>query len=294
MQNRPYIEFKKQRELGEILSDTFNFVRLEFKSFFGTFIKIVGPYLLVLVLFIGGYFYYLNSLVSYINIESEFAAFDAITMLFLFLGLFVSSICFLITSKASVLFYIKSYIENKGSVEFQEVRKSVYKNFWSFLGLMLLIWLASIFAIALCFFPYIYIWPIMTLTYCVMVFEEQTIMDSFQYPFKLIKDNWWITFATLLIVGIIVGILGGVLQVPAFLYSIIRSAAIVIEADAETMPQLYDPIQIILSIFGYLFQYLCTAMIVVSTAFIFFNLNEKKNFTGTMERIQNLGKEDNN
>ena len=38
-----YIEFKKQRELGDILTDTFAFLRSEFKPFFTTFFKIVGP-----------------------------------------------------------------------------------------------------------------------------------------------------------------------------------------------------------------------------------------------------------
>ena len=30
MQNKTYIEFKKQRELGEILTDSFNFIKFEF------------------------------------------------------------------------------------------------------------------------------------------------------------------------------------------------------------------------------------------------------------------------
>ena len=45
-----YIEFKKQRELGEILSDSFVFIRNEFKPFLGTILKIVGPYILVIFL----------------------------------------------------------------------------------------------------------------------------------------------------------------------------------------------------------------------------------------------------
>jgi hypothetical protein len=47
--NSNYIEFKKQRELGEILSDTFAFFRNEFKPFFTTFFEIVGPFLSAMV-----------------------------------------------------------------------------------------------------------------------------------------------------------------------------------------------------------------------------------------------------
>jgi len=48
--NNPFIELKKKRELGDILSDTFAFLRSQFKPFFSTFLKIVGPYLLVITL----------------------------------------------------------------------------------------------------------------------------------------------------------------------------------------------------------------------------------------------------
>ena len=53
-----YIEFKKKRELGEVLSDTFAFLRSQFKPFFTTFFKIVGPYLLVMMICLGLYMYF--------------------------------------------------------------------------------------------------------------------------------------------------------------------------------------------------------------------------------------------
>ena len=37
-----FIEFKKKRELGDVLSDTFAFLRSQFKPFFNVFLKIVG------------------------------------------------------------------------------------------------------------------------------------------------------------------------------------------------------------------------------------------------------------
>lgn len=55
--NNDYIEFKKQRELGSILSDTFAFLRSQFKPFFGTYFKIVGPYLVIMLIASGFYLY---------------------------------------------------------------------------------------------------------------------------------------------------------------------------------------------------------------------------------------------
>ena len=44
------IEFKKERELGTILSDTFKFLRLEGKNLFGYILRIAGPALFILVI----------------------------------------------------------------------------------------------------------------------------------------------------------------------------------------------------------------------------------------------------
>jgi hypothetical protein len=44
------IIFKKERELGEILSDTFKFLRLEGKELFGYIFRIAGPALVIMVI----------------------------------------------------------------------------------------------------------------------------------------------------------------------------------------------------------------------------------------------------
>jgi len=46
---------------------------------------------------------------------------------------------------------------------------------------------------------------------------------------------------------------------------------------------------IILTALGLIVQYLMQILIVITTVFVYFNLNEKKNFTGTMETIESIG-----
>ena len=48
MQNN-YINFKKERDLGAIISDTFSFIREEYKTIFRLYLKHVGWLLLLLV-----------------------------------------------------------------------------------------------------------------------------------------------------------------------------------------------------------------------------------------------------
>ena len=62
MENHSYIEFKEERDLGSILSDTFKFLRENWKSYFLTVLKICGPALLVFMTAFGFYMYSFSGL----------------------------------------------------------------------------------------------------------------------------------------------------------------------------------------------------------------------------------------
>lgn len=292
MDSTPYIEFKKQRELGEILTDSFNFIKFEFKSFFGTLLKIVGPYLFATMVFLGFYFYSFNGLFSF-DIQSQGPEINPILLISALLGLMVSAIATYGLTQATVLFYIKSYTDNKGKIDYDQIKKEAYQNFWSFIGLSFLVGLAIMAGLFLCIIPGIYLYPPLMLSFSILVFMGKGVGDSFQYGFTLIKDNWWITFATLLVLGILIGIIGYIFQIPAVIYLWIKMGVFSGEMDAESMGGgIIDPIYILLNILAYAVQFILQTVSLVAAALIFFDLNEKKNFTGTFERIQNLGKKE--
>ena len=114
--------------------------------------------------------------------------------------------------------------------------------------------------------------------------------EAYQYGFTLIKDNWWTTFATLLVLLIIIGVIGYIFQIPAVIYLWIKMGVFSGEIDAESMTDIFDPVYLILNLLAYLVQFVLQTVTLVASAMIFFDLNEKKNFTGTFERIQNIGK----
>lgn len=115
-------------------------------------------------------------------------------------------------------------------------------------------------------------------------------MESYQYSFTLIKENWWITFATLFVIYIIVAIASYAFSLPTIIYSWIKMGVFSGEMDAENFNVFNDPIYLLLNILSTLVQFLMNIIFLVATSLIFFNLNEKKNFTGTFERIESLGK----
>ncbi|MCL6266461.1 hypothetical protein [Flagellimonas myxillae] len=285
-----YIEFKKQRELGEILSDTFGFMRNQYKPFFGSILKIVGPYLVVMLITLGFYYYFIGDMFAF-NIETSNESFNPLMTALVFILFFVAIIAAYVMAQATVLFYIKSYANNQGVIDFDEIKKNVYTHFWSFIGLGLLVGISLAVGFMLCVIPGIYLYPVLALSFSVMVFNQKGVSEAYGYSFTLIKDNWWITFATFFVIGIIVGIAGYAFNIPAYIYMMVRMGTLAGEVDPVGMAGgIFDPIYIILNLLSVSVQFLLNLITLVASVLIYFNLNEKKNFTGTYERIENLGK----
>lgn len=286
-----YIEFKKQRELGDILSDTFAFIRSQFRPFFTTFFKIVGPYLLVMLIALGLYMYFVGDSFNALMLGSSSSeAADFATMFIVGLLYVVSAIIVYTMSQSTVLHYIKSYANGKGQINEEEIRSEVYQQFGSFIGLGFLVGISVIVGILICCIPGIYLWVPLALSFSILVFDRKNATDSYGYSFTLVKDEWWITFATLLVITIIVAIASYAFAIPAAIYQWFKMGIFSGEMDAESMTDLFrDPVYLLLNMIGTIAQFLLNLISVVAGALIYFNLNEKKNFTGTYERIQNLG-----
>src|SRR5699024_10236922 len=122
MQNNEIINFRKERELGDIITDSFKFIRQNYKILSKILLKIVGPVMLLFVLSYTAYNYLiLDGSTGFFDVQmekhveeliSQFAVTTLLGMLFmlvitfLFYGLFY----------AAINFSIQSYIENNGEI----------------------------------------------------------------------------------------------------------------------------------------------------------------------------------
>ena len=286
-----YIEFKKQRELGDILSDTFAFLRAEFKPFFTTYLKIVGPFLLVMILALAAYLYFVGDKVSFMVASPDNLNTNLATIIIIGLVYIISITAVYTMSQSTVLHYIKSYSNGKGAIDTQLIQKEVYGSFWSFLGLGIMVGLSVMVGFICCIIPGIYLYVPLALAFSIMVFNRMGASDAYSYSFTLVKDEWWMTFATFFVIGIIVAIASYVFAVPAAIYQWMKMGIFSGEMDAEGMLDIFkDPVYILLNIVATIGKFLLNLISVIAGVFIYFNLNEKKNFTGTYERIENLGK----
>lgn len=289
---KPFIEFKKQRDFGLLLSDTFGFIRNEFKPFISTVFTISGPALVLFVISLAFYTYTVGDIFNFDIYSNDVGNFsNPFLIIMAGLAYIISAILAYIFSASSALHYIKSYIENNGVVNLAEVKDNVYQTFWGYLGLGVLKWITLVFAMVLCFFPVLYAMVPMFIVFCIYIFESRRgATDAYSYSFYLINEDFWLSLGTIIVLGILMYILSLTFAIPTLIYTYAKMGIFSGEVDVANMDLFTDPIYILLNILATLFQLLLNLILVVASALLYFHLNEKKNFTGTYERISNIGK----
>lgn len=296
MQNpNELIIFKKEREFGELISDTFAFVKQNYKSLFKVIIKVAGPIMLLMVVsyliynfvIFGGNSPFSNNFdIIFENISERYT----ITFLIGILFMMVVSILFYAIFYATINYSILSYIENNGEINIEEVSEQVRAKWSSFFGLTFVTGIMLIFGLILCFLPGIYISVPLSLTFAIMVFKNLDVSDSISYSFKLVKRNWWVSFFTLIVMFIFYNIIVSIFQIPATIYTMVK--VMTVDGSSTGIFSLNDFsswIMLITSGIVSLIQFFLFGFIVVTSSFIYFNLDEKLNRTGAMESIDRLG-----
>ncbi len=282
MQNQ-YIEFKKHRELGEIISVTFKFLRENYKPLFKSITQAVGP---TFILLIAALAYYTYSVAG-----SPLAAMEGNSGEFLipFFILAVTLMLFYASLYGTILHYIKSYIENKGMVDEAEIKSGAQED----LGKLFLVFILSAIIVftglILFIIPGIYLMVPLSLVAAVLVFNKMTLGDSISYGFSLVKDHWWTTFFSLLVIWLLVYVIGLVFQLPLIIYTFMKMFTVAQEGSLADPLSYSDWVFILLNVLSSVIQYLLSSIFVIALAFIYFNLNEHKNLTGTYETIDKLG-----
>lgn len=298
MEQTNYINFKKERELGEVITDTFAFIRQNYKVLFQIYTKVLWPVLLLMFLGIGYYTYVTIFMGEDLMALSQSSARPS-DVFSIFSGIFIASIILLIASwfyyaflYGSYQYAVNSYIQNNGEIKIEEVKEGLKHNWGSFLGVSFLASLLTFIGTMLCVVPGIYVMVPFTLLFSIMVFYKMGVSESITYSFSLIKGNWWITFFTIIVISIIYAIITYVFNLPAIIYALVKTMVSAQEGSLADSSFAFDWIYSLISMIASLVQYLLYPIIIVATIFIFFNLDEKKNQTGTYETIDSLGKKD--
>jgi hypothetical protein len=281
--NKEIIEFKKERDLSSIITDAFKFIRLEGKQFFLTILKTA---LIPIVIAAIAMIYYMTTMSSFNPNDSS----NIISTLLSVLVMMIAYLAAFIFINLAGMNYIKSYVDNKGIINKDDISKNTKEKFWSFTGFGILSALIFFASAMLCFLPVFYTWTVLSLGGSILVFENETAGATIGKCFTFIKGHFWETFGVLSVIGILVSILGYIFSIPAVIYQLLQTGVGNVNTDPTQVFSLFkDPIYLILNLIALIGQLAFYAITIVANVFIYFDINEQKNATGTIEKIQNLG-----
>jgi hypothetical protein len=272
------VDFKQSRDFGQLVNDTFVFVKQNWKP--------LGKALFIIC----GFFIAVGMVVNVFNQVRIFGEIGTTQpRVGNILGpLYFLNILFSIASYTLIglttFSYISLYIEKNGtSPSTEEVWSYVKYYFWRFLGSQIALGILVMIGFVLCGIPGIYLFPIVMIMQAMIIFENASLGYVFDRGFKLIKENWWTTFGAFVIIGIAVYALFMLLVLPL---SIVTGASMAVSKSGTPLPFV-----ILMSVLGHALQ-IVTALFYIVTAFAYYSLVEKKEGASLLDKVNTIGQND--
>ena len=213
------IRFRKQRDLGVVISDSFDFLKQEAKPIF----RMIGIYVLpFVILYAGAQVYFQRNVLSQFDLTNQeslmadIGPFYLNLFMFMFFGLFVQSL--LVGTYYS---YLEAYIKHgRGNFQLADISSSFFSNSLLALGANFLFAVIIFFGVMMCIVPGIYFANTFSLMLFIFIFEKKGISDAMSRSWKLVNSGWWNTLL-LNIIGIaIFYLVSMVLSIPTLIMGV--------------------------------------------------------------------------
>ena len=288
------INFKQERDFGDLFNATFSFIGQEFKQLGTAILYFVVPFLLLSAIAATFYSLHLQQTMRSLMHEGNqpFAVFTAWSSIPGYVGIFILFSAVSTTMMFGTVYsYIKLYVEKgSGNFSLNDVWMMVTNNFLKiFLGLIVSGLIVGV-GLVLCVIPGIYFWVALSILFCLMMFEEMNLGNSISRSMKLINKKWWFTFGLFLVTGIMLYILEILISIPSAMMGLksIFTNFGQIKAGQNPLQNLSLGFYIVASITN-LVKHLLTVIPVVLTAFLYFSLVEKIEKPSLIEKIDQIG-----
>ncbi len=279
------IELRKIRDFGENFNDTFQFIRQEFKPLLLTFLAISGIFILGQSIFSGIYqkdsFGVFDDLINGRTVRNTAdSPFDNMFG-FSYLMLVLFGLLAMTSMKVVVAAYFKVY-QAKGNETptIEEVWQVFIRHFIQIFFFDILLWIMIIIGSAFCLAPGVYFMVVFAAFEMVVVIEDISVSEAFSRCFQIVKENFWISLAIYFIAYLIYSFSSGAI---GLVVSVIAGA--ISYLTTKEIGTTLTIVTSILNVFGFVF-YLIFA---VSLGLHYYNLVEKLDGTGMMDRIDGIG-----
>jgi hypothetical protein len=288
---KDYINFKEERDFGQVLNATFQFIGQEFKPLGQVILFYVLPFIILASVVTG---VFINNTFNWARLIEDPESFAEIgNMIGGAGGVWILSMLSYLFLMLGVYSYISLYVEKgRGNFQKEDVWKKMSQNILPVIGTGIVVGLLVVIGFAFCIIPGIYFAVSLSMIFILLIHEKLSFGDAFSKSFQLTKLQWWWTLLLLIVLTIITSILSGIVSFPVGINAVIQGLHAVQEGD---MPgNFFGPFGTAYLVIANIISYLLYSIIYVAIAFQYFNLIEISEKPSLAERIAAINKKDDN
>jgi hypothetical protein len=285
--NRP-IQLQKERDFSEKLNISFQFFTQNAKPLLTALLYIVGPVAMIAGIAMGFGQDSLMDLTSNpekiveMSRDDPFAIYKSMLTGTYVLGIFCYGIAYLFLYLV-VCSYMDIYADSgaKQEITVDMIWEKVKENLLMSIGLQISVLFVVLLGALLLIIPGIYLGIALSIVFMIFIREKLSISDCIRRALYLVKDKWWSTFGLLFVMSFIVGIASMIFGLPA---AVLQIMGLVNKMSYSTI------LTIIATIISTVGGLLFTSLTIIAVNFQYFNLVERKEGTGLLNAIDNIGK----
>lgn len=202
----------KNRDFGELISDSISFFVQEIKLLLKTLLFILGPFILLTsvlgIVFNVGVGNQITQLIDIFkgsanNIPQANPSGSALIGL---ISIFQNIMLYVVTGV-----YVKLYAKKgRGNFDIEDVWSEVKIIYWNVLGVQFLAGIIIIGGLLLLIIPAIYLGVVVSIAFAIIIFENIGAGSAISRSFELMKGNWWKSFGAYIVLGLLTSIASAV------------------------------------------------------------------------------------
>lgn len=269
----------KIRDIGDIITDSFQYVRIHFNTLGRALLFFVLPFYIVQFFLMKGY---TDEIFGSI-LGGNVAALDTIFGPKYFLGLALSIVASAVLTVVT-LKHLK--LTDSGEEPTPEaILEDIVPNVLKYVGLYILMVFLLSFSMLLFIIPFFFFGIKFCLSMSALILEDESIFGSMKRSWELTKDHWWGTFAVILVMYIMMILITYAILIPITIISILTVESGSVEvAD----PSLWTNFYYVLTGIMTAISSLISAIIFIAISLQYYSLIERKEGGALRSQIESL------
>jgi hypothetical protein len=283
------LTFNKFRDFGDLLGDTFAFIKQEFKFFMKVVLFYAGPFVFIAAIasawFSSGIFSMMGMMMK--NNPMEILAEFGIKLLVYAVAAVISNAVLVCV----VYSYIGLYIE-KGKDGFaqEEVWYRVGRKFFPVLWAIILMGIIISVGTLFCFIPGIYFGVSLCFVLAIIFFENLTVGGAFSRSMSIVKDDWWFALGLGIVMYLMILITSYIFVLPSSIFSMVVSINNLKGNGSDATNITY----MVLVAFGTIGTSLLSCVPHITLSLFYHSLIEKRESPGLLNKIEKINNPESN